>query len=109
MKNIAVVLAGGIGNRLGHDEPKQFIKVAGKMIIEHTIEVFQKNSKIDEIFIVGNSDYMEIIKNLTIRNQFSKVKKFIMGGAERSDSSWAAINATDEEANLIIHDAVDLF
>lgn len=109
MKNIAVILAGGIGGRLGHDEPKQFVKVAGKMIIEHTIEVFQKNSRIDEIFIVGNSDYMEIIKNMTIRNQFSKVKKFIKGGDERSDSSMAAINATDEEANIIIHDAVRPF
>jgi len=109
MKNIAVILAGGIGGRVGHDEPKQFIKVAGKMIIEHTIDFFQMNSKIDEIFIVVNSEYMEITKNLTIQNQFSKVKKFIKGGAERSDSSLAAINATDEEANMIIHDAVRPF
>ncbi len=109
MKNIAIILAGGIGGRVGHDEPKQFIKVAGKMIIEHTIEVFQKNSRIDEIFIVGNSGYMEIIKNLTIKNKFSKVKKFIKGGAERSDSTIAAINAADEEANLLFHDAVRPF
>lgn len=109
MKNIAIILAGGIGGRLGHQEPKQFIKVGGKMIIEHTLEVFQKNSRIDEIFVVVHSDYMEKTKNLTIRNQFSKVKKFINGGAERSDSTMAAINATDEEANLLFHDAVRPF
>ena len=109
MKNIAIILAGGIGGRLGHKKPKQFIKVAEKMIIEHTLEVFQKNSRIDEIFVVVHSDYMELTENLTIRNQFSKVKKFIGGGAERSDSSMAAINATGEEANLLFHDAVRPF
>jgi 2-C-methyl-D-erythritol 4-phosphate cytidylyltransferase len=109
MKNIAIILAGGTGDRLGHQEPKQFIKVAGKMIIEHTIEVFQKHPRIDEIFVVVHSDYMEMTKNLVIRNQFSKVKKFIKGGAERSDSSIAAVNAADEEANLLFHDAVRPF
>ena len=52
MKNIAVILAGGVGSRFGYDKPKQFIKVAGKLIIEHTLDIFQKHKKIDEIFIV---------------------------------------------------------
>ena len=39
--NIAVVLAGGSGLRLGNDQPKQFLKVAGKKVIEHTIEAFE--------------------------------------------------------------------
>ena len=42
--NIAVILAGGSGSRLGGGLPKQFLKVAGKKIIEHTIEVFENNS-----------------------------------------------------------------
>jgi len=43
MKNIAVILAGGVGSRFGYDKPKQFIKVAGKLIIEHTLDIFQKH------------------------------------------------------------------
>jgi 2-C-methyl-D-erythritol 4-phosphate cytidylyltransferase len=106
MKNIAIVLAGGKGRRLGYQEPKHFVKVAGKMIIEHTIDVFQKHPRIDEIFVVVNSDYVTLTENLVIRNQFSKVKKVLKGGSERSDSSLAAINAVDREVNLIFHDAV---
>ena len=40
-KNIAIVLAGGIGSRLGLSTPKQFFKVAGKMVVEHTIDAFE--------------------------------------------------------------------
>ena len=43
MKNIAIILAGGIGQRLGESIPKQFLKVAGKKVIEHTLDVFQKS------------------------------------------------------------------
>lgn len=41
MKNIAIILAGGTGQRLGDTIPKQFLKVAGKKVIEHTLDVFQ--------------------------------------------------------------------
>ena len=40
-KNIAVILAGGVGSRLGLSTPKQFFKVAGKMVVEHTIDAFE--------------------------------------------------------------------
>ena len=46
--NIAVILAGGSGTRLGNDIPKQFLKVAGKKVLEHTIEVFENAKNIDE-------------------------------------------------------------
>ena len=54
MKNIAIILAGGIGSRLNAGIPKQFLKVAGLTVIEHTISTFQRHSLIDEIAIVGN-------------------------------------------------------
>ena len=43
MKNIAVVLAGGSGSRMGEDYPKQLLKIAGKKVIEHTLDVFEKH------------------------------------------------------------------
>ncbi len=109
MKNIAVILAGGSGSRLGYDKPKQFIKVAGKLIIEHTIEIFQKHPKIDEITIIAHKNYINIIEDLVINNSFTKVKKILNGGKERYDSSLVAINSNysaDKDCNLIFHDAV---
>ena len=109
MKNIAVILAGGKGTRLGYDKPKQFIKVAGKLIIEHTIETFQKHPEIDEIAVVSHKDFLSTIEQLVIENNFSKVKKVLNGGQERYDSSLAAIEAyslEEDECHLIFHDAV---
>lgn len=106
MKNIAVILAGGSGSRLGGDLPKQFIKIAGKMIIEHTIDVFEKNCHIDEIAIVINPNYLYMIEDIIVKNEYKKVRKVLQGGKERYHSSLAAINAYDNDCNLIFHDAV---
>lgn len=107
MKNIAVILAGGSGTRLGNDMPKQFLKVAGKQVIEHTIDVFENCRQIDEICVVSKPDYVNDVENLVVKNQYKKVKKILNGGKERYDSSLAAINAyTDDDTNLLFHDAV---
>lgn len=106
MKNIAIILAGGTGNRLNAGIPKQFIKLAGKTIIEHTLYTFQKNEYIDEIAIISNKDYLHTVEEMVIRNRFTKVSKILHGGKERYDSTLAALNAFSEEANLLIHDAV---
>lgn len=106
MKNIAVILAGGSGSRLGGEMPKQFIKIAGKMIIEHTIDVFEKNNNIDEIAVVINPRFTHIVEDLVVKNEYTKVKKILQGGKERYHSSLAAINAYGNDCNLIFHDAV---
>lgn len=107
MKNIAIILAGGVGNRFNAGLPKQFLKIAGKTILEHTISVFQKNEYIDEIAIISNREYVHEVENMVIKNSFTKVRKVLNGGKERYDSTLAALSAYDEdENNLIIHDAV---
>ncbi|WP_282126835.1 bifunctional cytidylyltransferase/SDR family oxidoreductase [Marinifilum flexuosum] len=114
MRNIGVLLAGGNGNRLGANKPKQLIKVAGKSIIEHTIEVFQKSTDISEIAIVINPLYVSEIEEIVNKNSYNKVKKILQGGKERSDSSLAAIHAYElepdaDQINLVFHDAVRPF
>lgn len=108
IRNIAIVLAGGVGSRLGLSTPKQFFKVAGKMVIEHTIDTFERNPHIDEIAIVSNPVYVPDVENIVLRNGWKKVKKILKGGKERYDSSLSAIHAYegDEEVNLVFHDAV---
>lgn len=108
MKNIAVILAGGKGTRLGEPTPKQFLKVAGKKVIEHTIGVFENHPAIDEICVVVAEDYIRDLDTICIENAFRKVKKVLNGGSERFESSISAINAYSNlgECNLIFHDAV---
>ena len=107
-KNIAVILAGGSGVRFGReDTPKQFLKVAGKKVIEHTIDVFENNNHIDEIAVVTRGEYVSDIEQMIVNNHYQKVKKVLLGGKERYHSSLSAINAyTDDNDNLIFHDAV---
>jgi 2-C-methyl-D-erythritol 4-phosphate cytidylyltransferase len=108
MKNIAIILAGGTGSRLGYDIPKQFFKVAGKTVIEHTVEVFETHAAIDEIAIVSHAAYTTEIENMILANGWRKVKKILHGGSERYESSLSAINAYADfpDCNLIFHDAV---
>ena len=106
-KNIAIVLAGGIGSRLGLSIPKQFFKVAGKMVVEHTIDAFESNPHIDEIAIVSNPFYIADFESIIIKNGWKKVKKILKGGQERFHSSLSAIKAYEgSDVNLIFHDAV---
>lgn len=109
MKNVAVILAGGIGSRLNAGIPKQFLKVAGMSVIEHTISVFERHPQIDEIAVVANDSYHQKISSYIIKNGFRKVKKVLSSGSERHHSSLSAIaaySADGKECNLIFHDAV---
>jgi 2-C-methyl-D-erythritol 4-phosphate cytidylyltransferase len=108
MNNIAIILAGGTGSRLGYDIPKQFFKVAGKTVIEHTIDIFETHPQIDEIAIVSHTAYIAEIENMILTNGWKKVKKILRGGNERYESSISAIDAYAEQPNckMIFHDAV---
>lgn len=107
MKNVAIILAGGSGSRLGADRPKQFLHVAGKTIMEHSIEAFHKNERIDEIAIVSKADFVMDVEKIAKRNGYAKVKHVLCGGKERYHSSLAALNAyTDSDVCLLIHDCV---
>ncbi len=94
--------------------PKQFVKIAGKCIIEHTLEKFQAHELIDEICVVAKEGFEEEISRIVLEGAFGKVKKIIIGGSERKDSSEAAISALStkdysDECNVIFHDAVRPF
>lgn len=105
--NVAIILAGGSGSRVGGDRPKQFLEVAGKMIIEHTIEAFHRNERIDEIAIVSRKDYVDEVKQLVEKRGYAKVRHVLCGGKERYHSSLAALEAYKNDADrLLFHDCV---
>lgn len=108
---VAIILAAGDGVRTGFAQPKQLVKLAGRPLIAHTLERFQTHPGIDEIAIVTNSACADRIESLVCSSQFSKVRKVLLGGTQRHESSLAAIRAYADQArgarlNLLFHDAV---
>ena len=101
MKNIAIVLASGSGSRYGNELPKQFVKIAGKTIIEHTVNVFETNEAIDEIIIVVTPEYRSVAEEILLRNNYKKVTKILNGGKIRKESSFIGISSIEyDEANV---------
>lgn len=110
MKNYGIILASGMGSRYGSDIPKQFVKIAGKTVMEHTLDVFEKSDKIDEIILVVTPAYRHIVENILLKNNYKKIRKVLNGGETRKESSSIALTSiTDEEANVIIHDCARPF
>lgn len=106
--NIAAILAGGVGKRMGGGKPKQFLPVNGRMVIEHSVDAFEKNSLIDRIVIVMHPDWAEEMQAIVRRNGWKKVTDIVPGGKERYHSSMAAIEccrSCGDDDRLIIHDA----
>ena len=109
MSNVAIILSGGVGQRYGWEKPKQFVKIAGKTILEHTLEIFNSNKNIDEIYIVSHPHYIDFTKQLVEKNHFNKVKKILGGGETRQESSRIGVYAIEKADKVLIHDAVRPF
>ncbi len=116
MKNIAVILAGGIGTRIGGATPKQLLPLAdGRSVLEHSVEAFEQAACIDEIGIVMHKDYIGQVQEMVRRNGWQKVVFVIAGGKERWESSVNAIqeierrNTQQNSINVLLHDAARPF
>lgn len=113
MRNIAIILAGGIGSRVGGATPKQLLPLEdGRSVLEHAVDAFEQASCIDEIAIVMHPEWMDEAKDICEKNDWSKVAQIIPGGNERWESSWHALLAyidADEHTALWFHDAARPF
>jgi len=109
-KVYAIVLAGGSGERFGNEVPKQFKKVAGKTVIEHTLSIFDEDQLIDEIFVVVNPNFRYLMEEIVLRNSYKKVSKILSGGNTRQESSRIGVfSIPDDNSYVLIHDAVRPF
>ncbi|WP_308493274.1 bifunctional cytidylyltransferase/SDR family oxidoreductase [Microbacterium terrisoli] len=109
-RTVAVVLAGGIGVRVGLGIPKQLIKIAGKAIVEHTLESLQASDLIDEIVVMMNAASISELDHLLAGDRFSKLSRILPGGETRSDTTQLALAALDgDDTKVLLHDAVRPF
>lgn len=85
--NIAIILAGGTGTRVGAGVPKQFIKVRGKPILAYTLEIFQENENIDAIEIVCHKDWINEVEAICKEYDISKKQWLCVGGNTFQEST----------------------
>jgi ribitol-5-phosphate 2-dehydrogenase (NADP+) / D-ribitol-5-phosphate cytidylyltransferase len=106
LRNVAVVLAGGMGTRIGGDVPKQLIPIAGKPILEHSIAAMQRSPLIDEILVVMAAGYLDQVRALVESGGYHKVSQIVPGAETRNGSTAIALAALgDQECNVLLHDA----
>ena len=87
-----ILIAGGVGSRLGAGIPKQFVEVLGKPIIAYTLEVFQNHSGIDGIEVVCVDGYHQHVRAIAEKYGITKLIKIVAGGSEYERS---IINGVD--------------
>lgn len=78
--NIAVLLAGGTGQRLGAGKPKQFVEILGKPLIVYALEIYQKSPLIDAVEVVCVPEYIDTVWALAKENALDKVRWVVPGG-----------------------------
>lgn len=111
--NIAIIFAGGIGQRLNNGEnstPKQFLKINDKPIIIRTLELFQTHKDIDKIYISIHPDYYEYMQDLVKYYYITKTAGMVNGGKIGQESIYNALKLAQKEnpqdSIVLIHDGV---
>ena len=115
MHTVAVVLAGGSGERFGTSLPKQLLPLAGRPVIEHSVAAFEQAPGVDEILVVMARGYVDEVGTLLADRGYGKVSGVIEGGATRADSTRVALAAIAGTADdpgqtgVLLHDAARPF
>ena len=111
-KNTAVVLAAGVGKRMGGNVAKQYMLLRDKPVLGYALHAFEKANRIDEvILVVGKGEIPFATKEFVEKYGFTKITKVIEGGAERYLSVWEALKGMDrtQDGYVFIHDGARPF
>lgn len=109
-KVCAIILAGGMGKRMGTSVNKQYLKLKGEPILKRTIDCFEKNKNIDKIVVVAAINEVEYCNaNIIKKYNFKKVSIVLAGGIERQNSVFNGLKATYNCEIVLIHDGARPF
>lgn len=92
MKNIAIILAGGVGSRVGAKIPKQFIEILGRPVLAYTLDCFEKHPLVDAIEVVCIKSYTDELRHMISKEGFKKIKWIAQGGATFQESVMNGLN-----------------
>lgn len=98
-RNYAIILAGGVGSRVGADRPKQFVEILGKPVLAYTIEIYQNHPEIDGIEVVCVKSHVDYLKEMVSKYNYNKVKWICLGGATFQDSVYNGVQNLEGEIN----------
>lgn len=108
--NIAIIIAGGAGHRMGQDIPKQFINVYDKPVLIYTLEGFQKHPQIDLIEVVCIDGWHDIVWAYAKQFNINKLKWIVSGGSTGQESIRNGVynleGKVSDDDNIIIHDGI---
>lgn len=109
--NIALIIAGGVGARMGQEIPKQFLSVNDKPIIVYTLQAFQRHPKIDSIAVVCVDGWEDVLRAYARQFGISKLDVVAPGGKNGQDSIRNGLFALEEagrspEDIVLVHDAI---
>lgn len=104
----AIILAGGSGSRMHQSMPKQFLALAGKPMILHTLERLERIGTIDEIIVVCHPQYKELLQMYIAAYMLKKTYKIVDGGSCRQESAQRGVLAAKNE-DILIHEAARPF
>ncbi len=113
-RNAAVLLAGGIGTRVGLQLPKQLVKVGGKPIMEYSLAALDGHPAVDDIVIMMASGHVEAARAIVDNGGYTKVRLILEGGESRSHTTLKALDAVESlgiegDPKVLTHDAVRPF
>ena len=110
MSNIAIIIAGGSGSRMGQDIPKQFINVYDKPVLIYTLEGFQKHPLIDAIEVVCLDGWHDVLSAYAKQFGINKLKWIVSGGRSGQESIRNGVYNLEGKAAaediIIIHDGI---
>jgi 2-C-methyl-D-erythritol 4-phosphate cytidylyltransferase len=111
MKNIAIITAAGLGKRMEAGKRKQYLALAGKPVLCHTLDKFHEAKSVDAIILVTDKDSIDYVKNDLLKTyKYPKVKWVVRGGTKRQDSVAAGLNNVPAGSEVVaVHDGVRPF
>lgn len=95
-----MILAGGVGSRVGADKPKQFVDVLGKPVLAYTIDIFQKHTDVDAIEVVCHAEWIDYLKEMVQKYNLTKVKWIVNGGNTFQESVINGTNYLKDKVNM---------
>jgi 2-C-methyl-D-erythritol 4-phosphate cytidylyltransferase len=98
------VVAAGRGTRMGATENKPYLQLAGRTVLAHTLEAFERSALVSSIVLVVTSEEQKRAVEIVDQEGFGKVTMIIPGGAERQDSVYAGLMALTTDG-VLVHDA----
>lgn len=108
--NVAIIIAGGSGQRMGSDIPKQFINVNDKPVLFYTLEVFERHPLIDAILLVCIEGWEDMVRSYAKKYGISKLQWIIKGGSTGQESIRNGIFALEDKCSaediVVIHDGI---